>query len=66
LAKALTQEFGKGFGLPSLNNMCAFYLALPVWNAVRTELSWTHYRLNSWLETEEKRLYYIEQTVANC
>jgi len=65
LAKALTQEFGKGFDLRNLNNMRAFYLAFPIWNAVRTELSWTHYRLISRLETEEKRLYYINQSAEN-
>lgn len=25
--------------------MRGFYLAFPNWNAVRTELRWTHYRL---------------------
>ena len=65
LAKALTQEFGKGFDVRNLNNMRAFYLAFPIWNALRTELSWTHYRLISRLETEEKRLYYIKQSAEN-
>jgi hypothetical protein len=65
LAKALTQEFGKGFDVRNLNNMWAFYLAFPIWNALRTELSWTHYRLISRLETEEKRLYYIKQAAEN-
>ncbi|KAA5539657.1 PDDEXK nuclease domain-containing protein [Adhaeribacter rhizoryzae] len=65
LAQALTQEFGKGFDVRNLNNMRAFYLAFPIWNAVRTELSWTHYRLLSRLETAEKRLYYIGQSVEN-
>jgi len=65
LAQALTQEFGKGFHVRNLNNMRAFYLAFPIWNALRTELSWTHYRLISRLETEEKRLYYIKQAAEN-
>ena len=43
--------------------MRAFYTAFPIWNAVRTELSWTHYRIITRLETEEKRNYYIQQAV---
>jgi hypothetical protein len=44
LASALSREFGKGFDDRNLRNMRAFYLVFPIWNAVRTELSWTHYR----------------------
>src|SRR5688572_4701195 len=45
--------------------MRKFYLAFPILDAVRQELSWTHYRLLSRLETEEKRLFYIEQSADN-
>jgi len=44
LSFTLTQEFGRGFDARNLRNMCLFYLQFPIWNAVRTELSWTHYR----------------------
>ncbi len=47
LANQLTLEFGKGFDERNLNNMRAFYRAFPIWNAVRTKLNWTHYRLLS-------------------
>jgi len=65
LAIQLTQEFGKGFDLRNLNNMRAFYKAFPIWNALRTELSWTHYRIISRMETQEKRSYYIQQSIDN-
>ena len=52
LANQLTLEFGKGFDERNLNNMRAFYKAFPIWNALRTELSWTHYRLLSRLNSE--------------
>ena len=39
LSYQLALEFGKGFDEWTLNNMRAFYLAFPIWNAVRTELS---------------------------
>lgn len=42
--KALTLEFGKGFDERNLRHMRGFYQGFPIWNAVRTELSWTHYR----------------------
>ncbi len=45
LSENLTKEFGKGYDERNLRNMRAFYLAFPIRNALRTELSWTHYRL---------------------
>lgn len=47
LSVQLTLEFGKGFDERNLNNMRSFYAAFPIWYALRTELSWTHYRLLS-------------------
>ncbi|MDX1904697.1 MAG: PDDEXK nuclease domain-containing protein [Thermonemataceae bacterium] len=64
LAKELTLEFGKGFDERNLNNMRAFYLAFPIWNALRTELSWTHYRLLARLDSEQKRSYYLKESIA--
>ncbi|RWU08349.1 PDDEXK nuclease domain-containing protein [Pedobacter chitinilyticus] len=64
LSKQLTLEFGKGFDDRNLNNMRAFYKAFQIWYAVRTELSWTHYRLISRLDQEEKRSYYVNETIA--
>jgi predicted nuclease of restriction endonuclease-like (RecB) superfamily len=63
LAKDLTLEFGKGFDERNLNNMRAFYRAFPIWNAVRTELSWTHYRLLSRIDDESKRSFYLSQSI---
>lgn len=63
LADHLTLKFGKGFDERNLNNMRAFYRAFPIWNAVRTELSWTHYRLISRIEEENKRNYYLKQSI---
>ena len=57
----LTLEFGKGFDERNLNNMRAFYKAFPIWDAMRTELSWTHYRLLSRIDFQEKLKQIIEQ-----
>lgn len=65
LAQQLTLEFGKGFDERNLNNMRAFYQSFPIWNALRTELSWTHYRLLSRLDSEQKRNYYSSESLAS-
>jgi predicted nuclease of restriction endonuclease-like (RecB) superfamily len=65
LSKQLTLEFGKGFDDRNLNNMRSFYKAFPIWYALRTELSWTHYRLLSRLDSEEKRNFYITESIAS-
>lgn len=63
LSLGLTQEFGKGFDARNLRNMRAFYQQFPIWNAVRTELSWTHYRTLLKVESAAAREWYIAQTV---
>lgn len=65
LSLLLTQDFGKGFDERNLNNMRAFYRSFPIWNALRTEISWTHYRLLSRIESLEKRNYYLNEAVAS-
>ena len=63
LGHQLTLEFGKGFDERNLNNIRAFYLSFPIWNAVRTELSWTHYRILSRIEDEALRLQYTNSAI---
>lgn len=62
LVDALTQEFGKGFDERNLRNMRAFFQYFPNWNAVRSELSWTHYRLLLRVDSPEARNWYMEET----
>jgi len=45
LAARLTAEFGKGFDASNLRYMRLFYQAFPNCDALRHELSWTHYRI---------------------
>ena len=45
ISQRLTAEFGKGFDRYNLGKMRAFYLTYPIRDALRPELSWTHYRL---------------------
>lgn len=64
LANELTLEFGKGFDESNLRNMRSFYKAFPIRDALRHELSWTHYRLLSRIESEDKKWYYLNESVA--
>lgn len=63
LSEQLTAEFGKGFDVRNLRNMRAFYRAFPKWNAVRSDLTWTHYRLLLRVENESARNWYMEESV---
>jgi predicted nuclease of restriction endonuclease-like (RecB) superfamily len=40
-------------------------LAYPIWNAVRTELSWTHYRTLIRIESQKARDWYATECIAN-
>ena len=59
----LTRDFGKGFDERNLRYMRQFYLSFPKWNAVRSELSWTHYRHLLKVEDEQARQWYLEEAV---
>jgi predicted nuclease of restriction endonuclease-like (RecB) superfamily len=61
LSKQLTKEYGKGFTVRNLWHMRQFYLTLPKVNALRAQLSWTHYRMIMRLENPEAREYYLEE-----
>lgn len=61
LSETLTQDFGKGFDDRNLRHMRAFYLAFPIWNAVRTELSWTHFRSLLRVTAPRARQWYMDE-----
>lgn len=52
LSKQLTADFGKGFTASNLRNMRQFYLTFPNCYALRSNLSWTHYRMLMRIENE--------------
>lgn len=61
LANGLTVEFGKGFDERNLRHMRAFYQSFPIWNALRSELSWTHYRTLLKVESDSARHWYMNE-----
>ena len=64
LGQALSGEFGRGFEERNLRNMRAFYAMFPNWNALRSELSWTHYRLLLRVDSAEARQWYVQEAAA--
>lgn len=64
LGQVLSQEFGKGFDTSNLRYMRMFYKAFPKCDALRHELSWTHYRVLARVESEEARLWYMREAAA--
>ncbi|MBU0571223.1 MAG: DUF1016 family protein [Candidatus Omnitrophica bacterium] len=65
LSHRLSNEFGKGFDFTNLTNIRKFYLAYPILDAVRQELSWTHYRILMCVDKPEARSFYEAECVAN-
>ena len=58
LSARLTHEFGKGFTVANLNNMRQFCRVFEKSYALRSELSWTHYRTLMRIDDAAKRSYY--------
>ena len=61
LSTRLTDEFGKGFDERELRRIRQFYLVFPKWDALRPELTWTHYRLLIRVQNEQARLWYMNE-----
>ena len=57
----LTAEFGKGFDASNLYKMSQFYRAFPNLDALRLNLSWTHYRLLLRVDSLDARLWYMNE-----
>ncbi|MGL6245987.1 PDDEXK nuclease domain-containing protein [Pseudomonas sp.] len=62
LAKFLTAEFGKGFDETNLRKMRLFYQAFPIRDALRLELSWTHYRRLLRVDNDHARRWYMNES----
>jgi predicted nuclease of restriction endonuclease-like (RecB) superfamily len=65
LAQRLIETFGKGFEERELRKMRQFYLCFPIRDALRPELSWTHYRLLLRVGTEAGRSFYMAESIAS-
>ncbi len=64
LSRGLSAELGKGFSYANLKNFRQFYLLFPNLEkgyALRSELSWTHYRLIMRVSDPEARTFYLRE-----
>ena len=61
LASSLAAEFGRGFDVSNLRHMRVFYQTFPIRDALRPELSWTHYRTLLRVDNDAARLWYMNE-----
>ncbi len=61
-AESLTGEFGKGFDVSNLRYMRLFYKAFPMCDALRHELSWTHYRTLLRVTSKDAREWCVNES----
>ena len=65
IAKELEPEFGSGFSARILELSRQFYRIFPIANTLYSQLSWSQYRLLLRLDNEDKRSFYIAESVKN-
>lgn len=65
LAERFEPEYGSGFSIRQLELIRQFYRIFPIANALRSQLSWTHYRTLIRIDNQDKREFYIAETVKN-
>ncbi|GHT32490.1 DUF1016 domain-containing protein [Bacteroidia bacterium] len=63
LSLKLTEDFGSGYDERNLRRMRQFYQIFPIRDALRPELTWTHYRSLLMVENETARQYYLRESV---
>ena len=64
LANRLTTEYGNGYDETNLRKMRQFYLSFPIRDALRLELSWTHYRTLMRVVDSKAREWYVNECIA--
>jgi len=63
LSQKLTNEFGKGFSKRNLERMRKFYICFPIAATLSSQLSWSHYLELIKIEEQNKREFYIKETL---
>ena len=63
VSERLQKEFGAGFSVRNLQQMRKFYVLFPNTNALRSQLTWTHYRALLRVENDAARKWYEEECV---
>ena len=66
ISERLQRDFGSGFSVRNLQQMKRFYALFPNTNALRSQLSWTHYRVLLRVEDESARNWYMNECVRSA
>ena len=66
VSEKLQDEFGAGFSVRNLQQMKKFYVMFPNTNALRSQLTWTHYRALLRVEDDAARSWYMEECVRSA
>jgi predicted nuclease of restriction endonuclease-like (RecB) superfamily len=66
LANQLTLELDKQLDERELRKMRQFYVLFPIRDAVRPELTWSHYRILLRIEHQGARNYYLHEAASNA
>ena len=65
LSERLTKDFGKGYKVSNLRNMRQFYQVFPIRYALRSELTWTHYRMLMRIDEQKRRDFYLTESAGS-
>jgi len=65
LSKNLEPIYGTSYAVRQLERFRQFYRTFPIASAVRTQLNWTQYKLLISLESDDKRNFYIAESIKN-
>ncbi len=65
LAKELEPVYGSGYSVRQLELMRQFYIVFQNTNALRSQLNWTQYKLLIRIDSEDKREFYIHESIKN-
>lgn len=65
LANELQPQFGSGFSVRQLERYRQFYRMFPIASTLRTQFSWSHYKLLLPVNNKDKREFYIAETEKN-
>lgn len=63
LSEKLQAEYGKGYSIRQLEMFRIFYFTYPIAHALRSQFTWTHYRLLLRVDNQQKREFYESELI---
>jgi predicted nuclease of restriction endonuclease-like (RecB) superfamily len=65
ISEIFQPQFGTGFSIRQLERYRQFYRTFPIASALRTQLSWTHYKTLISIDNQDKREFYLAEATKN-